>query len=262
MVVVSPQLYVKHVSIPGIIQKISKLLESDEEVDELLRMSNVMAVTRLKYNDHGIVHARIVAGTSLELLELLLKRNIELTTLRDGSTKNLDEVKAVVFLSAYLHDIGNAVHRNNHEYIGVLIAKDIIDRLLRKSLDIHDRRLISIRQEILHSIYASSYDDECLTIECSITKIADGLDMSEGRARIPYKLGKIDMHAVSALSIKKVEIEPGEKPIKVSVFMDDSAGLFQLEKVLVPKILGSLIKDLVEIHVLTQGRTFKYYPKD
>ncbi len=262
MVLVSPQLYAKHVSSSGIVQKIGRLLESDEEVDELLKMSNVMAVTRLKYNDHGIVHARIVAGTSLEILELLLKRSIELTTLRDGITKNLDEVKAVVFLSAYLHDIGNAVHRSDHEYVGALMAKDIVDRVLRKSLDIHDRRLISIRQEVLHSIYASGYDAECLTVECSIAKLADGLDMSEGRARIPYRLGKVDMHAVSALSIKKVEIELGERPIKVSVFMDDSAGLFQLEKVLIPKILGGLIKDLVEIHVLTQGRTFKYYPKD
>lgn len=261
MVLVSPQLYLKHTAF-GVVQKISRLLESDDEVDELLKMSNVMAVTRLKYNDHGVVHAKIVAGTSLELLELLLKRNVELTTLRDGITKNLDEVRVIIFLSAYLHDIGNAVHRNNHEYIGALIAKDIVDRVLKKALDIYDKRLISIRQEVLHSIYASGYEAECLTVECSITKLADGLDMSEGRARIPYKLGKVDMHAVSALSIKKVDIDSGERPIKVSVYMDDSAGLFQLERVLIPKIMGSLIKDLVEIYILTQGKVFKYYPRE
>ncbi len=261
MVLVSPQLYVKHVSSPGIVQKISKLLEDDDEVDELLKMSNVMAVTRLKYNDHGVVHARIVAGTSLELLDLLLRRNVEMTTMRDNITKSLEEVKAIVFLSAYLHDVGNAIHRDNHEFLGALIAKDIVDRVLRKSLDIYDKRLVSIRQEILHSIYASSYEAECLTVECSITKLADGLDMSEGRARIPYKLGKIDMHALSALSIKRVDIDSGEKPIKVSVYMDDTAGLFQLERVLIPKIMKSLIKDSVEVFVSTQNKTFKYYPR-
>ncbi|MEM1983169.1 MAG: HD domain-containing protein [Sulfolobales archaeon] len=262
MVLVSPQLYFKHISLSPILQKVSKLLENDEEVDELLKMSNVMAVTRLKYNDHGVVHARIVAGTSIELLELLLRRNVELTTLRDGITKNLDEVKVIIFLSAYLHDIGNSIHRNNHEYIGALIAKDVVDRVLKKSMEVYDKRLYSIRQEILHSIYASGYETECLTVECSITKLADGLDMSEGRARIPYRLGKIDMHAVSALSIKKVDIDSGDRPIKVSVYMDDSAGLFQLENVLVPKILGSLIKDVVEIYIQTQNKAFKYYPRD
>lgn len=261
MVLVNTQLYFKHIASSPTLQKISKLLESDEEVDELLKMSNVMAVTRLRYNDHGVVHAKIVAGTSIELLELLLRRDVEPTALRDGIARNLEEVKAIIFLSSYLHDIGNAVHRNNHEYLGVLIAKDIVDRVLRKSLEVQDKRIFSIRQEVLHSIYASGYDSECLTIECSISKLADGLDMSEGRARIPYKLGKIDMHAVSALSIKKVDIDVGEKPIKVSVYMDDLAGLFQLESVLLPKISGSLIRELVEVYIITQNKTLKFFPK-
>lgn len=262
MVIVSPQLYSKHISTSGVLQRVSKVLEEDDEVNELLRMSNIMAVTRLKYNDHGIVHAKIVAGTSLELLDLIIRRGIELTTLRDGTAKNLDDVKLIIFLSAYLHDIGNSIHRVNHEYVGALIAKDIVDRVLKTSLDLPTRRLVSIRQEILHSIYASSYDAECLTIECGITKVADGLDMSEGRARIPYKLGKVDMHAVSALSIKRVEVDPGERPVKISVFMDDHAGLFQLEQVLIPKVLGSGLKELLEIYVITPQKTLKYFPKD
>lgn len=262
MVIVSPQLYSKHISTSGVLQRVSKVLEDDDEVNELLRMSNIMAVTRLKYNDHGVVHAKIVAGTSLELLDLIIRRGIELTTLRDGTAKNLDDVKLIIFLSAYLHDIGNSIHRVNHEYVGALIAKDIVDRVLKTSLDLPTRRLVSIRQEVLHSIYASSYDTECLTIECGITKVADGLDMSEGRARIPYKLGKVDMHAVSALSIKRVEVDPGERPVKISVFMDDHAGLFQLEKVLIPKVLGSGLKELLEIYVITPQKTLKYFPKD
>jgi len=242
MVVVSPNLLQKHVSTSYLLQKALKVIEDDDEVNELLKMSNVMAVTRLKYNDHGVVHARIVAGTSLELLDLLIRRGIEPTTLRDGTARNVDEVKLVVFLAAYLHDIGNSVHRVNHEYVGALLAKDILDRILRNVLEVPMRRLYSIRQEILHAIYATEYHVECLTVECSVVKIGDGLDMSEGRARIPYKLGKIDMHSVSALSIKKVEVEEGSRPIKVLVYMDDMAGLFQLEQVLIPKLVTSIIR--------------------
>ena len=146
--------------------------------------------------------------------------------MKDGTAKNLDEVMAVVFLASYLHDIGNSIHRSNHEFLGALIAKDIVDRVVRKVMDLPSRRLIAIRQEVLHAIFSSEYGVECLTTESSIVKLADGLDMSEGRARVPYKLGEFDMHAVSALSIKKVEMEAGKRPIKISVYIDNLAGLF------------------------------------
>jgi len=262
MVVISPYLLQKHLSNSYLLQKVSKVLEDDDEVNELLKMSNVMAVTRLKYNDHGIVHARIVAGASLELMDLLLRRGVEPTTLRDGITRSVDEVKLIVLLAAYLHDIGNSVHRVNHEYVGALLAKDILDRVLRNVLEVPVRRFYSIRQEVLHAIYATEYHVECLTVECSVVKIGDGLDMSEGRARIPYKLGKMDMHSVSALSIKKVEVEEGSKPIKVMVYMDDMAGLFQLEQVLMPKLMTSTIRDQIEVHVVTPVKSVTYYPRE
>lgn len=262
MVVVSPHLLSKHVSSSTMLQRAYKIVEEDEEISELIKMSNIMAVTRLRYNDHGIVHARIVAGVALELLELLLKAGRIPTTLRDGTAKNLDEVKLIVFLAAYLHDIGNSIHRVYHEYIGALLAKDILNRILPDILGYTGRRMIGIRQEILHIIFATEYHTECLTMECGAVKIADGLDMSEGRARIPYRLGKMDMHAVSALSIKKVEVESGEKPIKITVYMDDMAGLFQLEQVLMPKIRTSTIEDSIEIYISTVNRVVKYYPKE
>ena len=98
-------------------------------------------------------------------------------------------------------------------------------------------------------------------MECGTVKIADGLDMSEGRARIPYKLGKMDMHAVSALSIRRVELERGDRPIRISVHMDDMAGLFQVEQVLTPKILTSTIEDHIEVYIHTPRQIVKYYPK-
>lgn len=262
VVIVSPQLLTKHVSTSPLLYRAYRIIEEDEEVNELIKMSNVMAVTRLRYNDHGIVHARIVAGVALELFELLLRAGRIPTTIRDGTVKTLDEAKLVVLLAAYLHDIGNAVHRVYHEYVGALLAKDILNRLLPDILGFTGRRMLCIRQEVMHIIFATEYNTECLTMECGTVKIADGLDMSEGRARIPYRLGKLDMHAVSALSIKKVEVENGEKPIKITVFMDDMAGLFQIEQVLMPKIKTSAIDDVIEIYISTANKVVKYYPKE
>jgi len=260
MAVVSPNLIQRHLSSP-MLSKAFKLLEEDDEVGELLKMSNVMAVTRLRYNDHGIVHARIVAGTALELLDMLIREGVHSTMIRDGTAKTLEEVKVAVLFAAYLHDIGNAIHRVLHEYTGAILAKDILDRLLPQVLELPRRRLVAIRQEIMHMIFATEYNTKCLSMECGTVKIADGLDMSEGRARIPYKLGKMDMHAVSALSIRKVELDKGDRPVRISVYMDDMAGLFQVEQVLTPKILTSTIEDFIEVYVHTPQRIVKYYPK-
>ncbi|MEM1645336.1 MAG: HD domain-containing protein [Ignisphaera sp.] len=261
MVVVSAQLLYKNIESSPLLKSVFKLLEEDIEVSELLKISNTMAVTRLKYNDHGIMHARIVAGTALELLDILMNNNIIPTTLRDGTTKNIEEAKLVVIMASYFHDIGNSVHRVNHEYIGAFLAKDLLNRLLPK-LGFVDRKLIALRQEIMHAVYATEYNTKCLTIECGVVKVSDGLDMAEGRARIPYRLGKLDMHALSAISIKKVEIEQGakEKPIKIVVHMDEYAGVFQLEEVLIPKIKTSGIGDYIEVYISTPTRQAKFYP--
>lgn len=263
MVVVSPTLIYKHVSENPLLSHAFELLEKDEEVQELIRMSNVMAVTRLMYNDHGLVHARIVSGTSLELFEMLVKHGVEPTTIRDGTAHSLDEARLVVLLAAYLHDIGNAVHRTLHEYVGALLAKDILDRLLPQVLPNHPRkRIVALRQEVMHAIFATEYNAQCLTIEAGVVKVSDGLDMSEGRARVPYRMGKRDMHAVSALSIRRVELSRGsERPIRITVYMDELAGLFQLEEVLSPKIRTSGLENYIEIYVETPRERRRYMPK-
>jgi hypothetical protein len=84
--------------------------------------------------------------------------------------------------------------------------------------------------------------------------VADGTDMAEGRARIPYKTGKVDIHSLSALSITKVEIERGDqKPVQILVSMTNPAGVFQIEQVLERKIKTSGIQDLVEVIALEKG---------
>ncbi len=261
VVVVSKELLYNHLERNEFLKKAYELLISDPEVQELLELSNVFAVKRLKYNDHGPVHAKIVAGAALELFERLLARGVKPSSIVDGTATCIDEARLIVMYAGLLHDIGNAIHRDMHERFGALLAKDIIDRVLSKIITDY-RKAIRIRQEILHAIYATEYNLRCLSIEAGVVKVADGLDMAEGRARIPYRLGKLDMHAVSALSIKRVEIHDGRKrPISIIVKMEDMAGLFQIEAVLIPKIEHSGISDYFEVHIsVREGPHLMVYP--
>ena len=227
-----------------------KEVEGDEEVRALLEMSNVNAVKRLGYNDHGPVHARIVAGAAMELMSLLAQRGVRFTSIEHGTARGLDEVKLILLLASYLHDVGNAVHREMHEAVGAVLAKDVVDRLLAKLLPRPLHHRVLIRQEVLSAIFSTAMNAPALTIEASIVKLADGLDMSEGRARLPYKLGKVDMHSLSALNVKRVTISPGEEvPVVVCVHMSDMAGFFQVEQVLLPKLNGGRLRGMVRVEV-------------
>ena len=249
VVLVSPHLVEKHVKSSNLLARAWDYVTRDLEIQELLRMSNVNAVMRLLYNDHGPVHAAIVAGSSLEIFEILLDSGITPSSIAQGVVGDVDYAKLIVLLGAYLHDIGNSIHRHNHELTGAQISYYILSRILPEIMPTEDMRLIyRVRSEVMNVIYSTAMDVDALTIEASVVKVADGTDMAEGRARIPYSKGKMDMHALSALSIKRVEIEPGgTRPVRIKVTMSSYAGYFQLEQVLLPKIRRSLIGDYIEI---------------
>jgi metal-dependent HD superfamily phosphatase/phosphodiesterase len=255
-VTVSRDLLRKHVLRSNLLRAAYEALMSDVEVRTLLHMSNIMAVHRLRFNDHGPVHAEIVAGAALELFDRLVASGVEPTTVRDGTAPSMDHARLVVMYAAILHDIGNAVHRDMHEKLGAVLARDIVDRALSKIVTDVEQRVM-LRQEILHAIHSTAYDVDCLSLEAGVVKVADGLDMAEGRARLPYRLGKLDMHAVSALSIKRVEIDEGlKRPIAVVVHMSDMAGLFQVERVLMPKLRTSGLEDRIEVYINVAGEQF------
>jgi len=121
--------------------------------------------------------------------------------------------------------------------------------------------MIRIRQEILHCIFAHDEDVNCLSTEAGIAKVADGTDMAEGRARIPYKLGKVDIHSMSAMAVKKVELEEGnDRPVTVNIHMTNPAGMFQIEEVLMRKIKTSGIEDYIQVIALINGKELKSFP--
>jgi len=254
VVVVSPTLIERHLGNP-LVSRVFGLLEGDDEVQTLLRMANVMVVTRLRYNDHGPVHSKIVAGSALELFEALRQR-VQPALVRD-SVGSEDDSRVVVLCGAYLHDIGNSVHRENHHVHSYYLSIPILNRLLGEVYGSR-QHLFRVRQEILHSLY--SHDDaiQCLTMEAGIAKVADGTDMAEGRARFPYLTGKVDMHSLSALAIKKVEILPGAvRPVRLLIDMTNPAGVFQMEWILETKLSTSGLQEYVEVSAQQDGKELK-----
>ncbi len=262
-VVVSQELIRVKLRGSPLLEKAWKITMSDPEVRALLRMSNVMAVKRLNYNDHGPVHAAIVAGAALEVFDRLVAAGVEPTSLRDGSATSLEEARLIVMLGAVFHDVGNSIHRVNHEALGSVLAVNPLTRILETLYGRLDEHVYELRQEVLHAVYATAYDVQCLSVEAGAVKVGDGLDIAEGRARIPYKLGKTDIHAVSALSIKQVEIDEGEeRPIAIHVHMEDYAGLFQVEEVLLKKVSTSGLSDYIEVYIsVAGGRPIRVHPQ-
>jgi metal-dependent HD superfamily phosphatase/phosphodiesterase len=101
---------------------------------------------------------------------------------------------------------------------------------------------------VLHAIYSHEPETRPLTIEAGVIKIADALDMEKGRARIPFKIGSINIHSTSAMAIEKVEILEGEKkPIKIIIVMSNPAGIFQVDELLKKKIKTSGIDAMIEV---------------
>lgn len=251
MVTVSQNLIDLHLEEPKV-EQMFRLLETDVEVQSTLRMSNVMAVERLKYNDHGPVHSKIVAGSALEIFNILTQETTPTTVL--NKICSVEDAKVVVLCGAYLHDLGNSIHRVDHHFHSCIIANPILDRLLRTVYPKDASLAVRLKSEILHCIFSHEEGVDCLSVEAGITKIADGTDMARGRTRIPYRTGKVDIHSLSALSITKVEIEKGKrKPVQILVSMNNPAGVFQIEEVLEKKLKTSGIEDLVEVIALEKG---------
>jgi metal-dependent HD superfamily phosphatase/phosphodiesterase len=251
MVTVSSNLIKLHMEEPKV-KQMFQLMENDLEIQNTLRMSNVMAVERLKYNDHGPVHARITAGSALEIFNLL---TLEVTpTTVQNKICSIEDAKVVVLCGSYLHDLGNSIHRVEHQFHSCILANPILDRLLKTVYPNDAALAVKLKSEILHAIFSHEEEIECLSVEAGAAKIADGTDMAHGRTRIPYRTGKVDIHSLSALSITRVEIEKGKrKPVQIIVSMNNPAGLFQIEEVLEKKIRTSGIEHLVEVIALDKG---------
>ncbi|MCX6099981.1 MAG: HD domain-containing protein [Candidatus Bipolaricaulota bacterium] len=207
--------------------------------------SNITAITRMRINDHGPVHIKIMANIALKLLRLLAAANVTPNVVSDYELEP-EDAEVVVVLAACLHDVGHANHRRDHEELSVVLAAPLIDTFLE---DLYDERIRALlKAEILHAVLTHQRDIPPLTLEAGVVKVADALDMESGRARIPFTTGSPTIHSVSAMAIRKVRLSTGEKkPIRIAIEMTNSAGIYQLDNLLREKLKNSTLAPYVEV---------------
>jgi hypothetical protein len=238
--------------------KLTQLMErvnQDRELHQLWKCANINAVDRSGITDHGEVHIRIVANIALKLLRLLDSGQVPMSVVQDyGLT--IQEAEIVVVLSACCHDLGISIHRHRHEEYSLILADRKARELLEPLYDVEPRTILT--SEVLHAVAAHRSDEQCLTTEASILKLADALDMTKGRSRIPFEAGSMNIHSVSAAAIDQVLLSAGEvKPVHIEVLMNNSAGIFQLDELLKRKLTHSTIARHVEVVARIEGEAEK-----
>jgi len=225
----------------SIIDKVRK----DTRVQTLWKCANVMAIDRMGYTDHGPTHVKIVSNMALKILRILVDKKVVPSIVQYYNMKN-EDAEVVVVLGSIFHDIGMTIIRDRHEFYGAMLASDFIEKYLQSVYSPEESPIIL--SEVLHAIVSHEEPNKPLTIEAGIVRVADALDMEEGRARIPFQAGKIDIHSVSALSIEKVSIQEGEKkPVTIRITMSNSAGVFQIDELLKPRIENSGLKEYIHV---------------
>ena len=228
------------------LQKVMELVNADDELYALWTAANVNAVERLQMSDHGPVHVKIVMNIAVRMLRLLADAGVS-TGVANNYDMDMDDAEVVVALAALLHDTGMSINRTDHEGFSLFIAQSKLGEVLPKLYS--PREATIIRSEVLHAIISHRAGGKPLTLEAGVVRIADALDMTKGRSRIPFSKGSLSIHSVSAAAVESVSIDKGSaKPIRVIIELSNSAGLFQLDQLLRKKVDGSGLEQYLEIN--------------
>jgi metal-dependent HD superfamily phosphatase/phosphodiesterase len=238
-------------------------LASDPLIMAWQDQANHVSIVRLGYNDHGPIHMRIVTLNSLKILGFLREGGIQpsivfekLGTFEDG--------QAIILLSAMLHDLGMAVARQRHEWHSLVIGMRVVERYLAEFYPDDIAKQVAITAMVQEGIVGHMGHEKIHSIEAGTVLVADGTDMTRGRARLAKLLSTKptigDMHRHSADAIREVVIEKGrDRCVHINVRMDDYSGIFQVEEVLMGKLSHSPIHDFVELSVSVRDEPLRRY---
>src|SRR5947209_20272730 len=220
-------------------------VNKDTQLKGWWHVSNVNAVGRMEINDHSWVHIQIVTNIALKLLRQLTKHGVEPAMVTDYGMER-DDAEVVVALTALTHCIGMSVHRHGHEDYSLFLAEPKLRELLTGIYDEPD--LTVIVSEVLQAITSHRDYGKPLTLEAGIVRVADALDMEQGRSRIPFARGSISIHSLSAAAIEDVAIKDGEeRPILIEITMNNSSGIYQVDGLLKAELEGSGPEPSVEV---------------
>jgi uncharacterized protein len=238
-------------------RRLEALLEAvnaDEEVRTWWYMAQVTS-DRLEMSDHSWVHVQIVLNVALRLLRLLTRSDVAPAMVVDHGMRNRD-AEVVVAAGALLHDVGLSIHRSDHETYSLFLAERKLRDLLADVYEEPQRTVVV--SEALHAIIGHRRRGVPYTLEAGVVRVADALDMAQGRSRIPFEAGRIGIHSLSAAAVDEVDISAGtDRPIRLEIKLNNSAGIFQVDDLLATKIRGTPLEPHVEVVAEVEGETEK-----
>jgi uncharacterized protein len=229
-------------------------VNADDQVRAWWHMAQVTS-ERLGMSDHSWVHVQIVLNIALRLLRLLDRAGVPCAMVADhGMTARDAEV--VVAAGALFHDTGMSIHRADHEAYSLFLVESKLRTLLADSYA--EPELTVVVSEALHAIIGHRRRGEPYTLEAGVVRVADALDMAQGRSRIPVESGHQGIHSLSAAAIDEVNIERGaERAVRIEIVLNNSAGIFQVDDLLATKLRGTPLAGHVEVTAEVRGETEK-----
>jgi metal-dependent HD superfamily phosphatase/phosphodiesterase len=244
---------IEGLNLSGKALKAARAVLEDEEVHAVQEYANIVSIMRLHFNYHGPVHMRTVAYNTIIMMGLLRNAGIK-TSLETEECGDFEDSLTAAILASTLHDIGMSVSRQEHEVHSEILAAPHLERFLAAAYKGDTRKRVMLKSLATECIFGHMGNRIIHSLEAGVILIADGCDMTKGRARIPIALsvGAVrvgDIHKISANSIEEVRILAGtEKPIHIEVRMSSQVGLFQVEEVLLGKIAASTVKNHIELY--------------
>jgi metal-dependent HD superfamily phosphatase/phosphodiesterase len=230
-------------------------LSADPEVRAWWHMAQVQS-ERLGMSDHSWVHMRVVLNIALRLLRLLVKGGLQPAMVTDHAMRDRD-AEVVVAAGSLLHDVGMSIHRVDHEAFSLFLAERKLREVLADVYRDPAERTVVVA-ESLHAIIGHRRRGEPYTVEAGVVRVADALDMAQGRSRLPVESGQMGIHSISAAAIDRVEISAGtERPVRIEIAMNNSAGIFQVDDLLATKLRGTPLADHVEVVAEVAGEAEK-----
>ena len=155
-------------------------------------------------SDHSWVHVQIVLNIALRLLRLLVKAGVERAMVTDHGMRDRDSEVVVAAGGALLHDVGMSIHRADHEAFSLFLAERKLRELLADVYDEPDRTRGRRRVRCTRSSATAAAASPTRS-RPGVVRVADALDMAQGRSRLPVEAGQMGIHAISAAAIDEVD---------------------------------------------------------
>ena len=100
-----------------------------------------------------------------------------------------EDAEVVVVLAAALHDIGHAVHRDNHEEFSVALWRRASSSA--SWTDLYPRvEMTTVMVEVLHAMITHRSDLQPLTLEASVVRVGGRLGHGEGQGADTFQRGE------------------------------------------------------------------------